>query len=127
MIIFGWGKDSTVIDTPVPNTTNQAVLTTYSYFHIFWLLRTTFARRWFLVTVNEEGFTKQESRTKSQVNELLGTNPIKFQWFLFNQSLLTTIALLLITVGVGASIMPQKEIKATNNIPKQIQPKKIIK
>jgi hypothetical protein len=121
MIIFGWGKDSTVISTPVPNSTNQAVLTTYSYFHIFWLLRTTFARDWYLVTVNEEGYSKQDRKSKQEITELLRTNPIQFHWFIFNQSLLTTIALLLITFGVTSAITPKKEITAINNIPKPIK------
>jgi hypothetical protein len=91
MSVFGWGKSSKSI--AIPNNSTQSIITTFAYFHIVFLLRLTFAREWHLVSKSDpksdgETTITQKRLTKTEVNNLLGKNPVNLFWIIFNQSLL---------------------------------------
>jgi hypothetical protein len=116
--IFGWGKGSKLF--PITGSTESAVLTTFGYFHIWWLLRLTFNRKWLKVTVldNGEGYTRLEEKnlTYSEAVEVAGYKIIKPWWVVANQSLAAALAVLIImvsVVGAIATIYPPK-VEAMN-------------
>jgi len=94
-MLIGWGSSSKEISS-LPDEPKQHVVTTFSYFHIAFLLRVTFARKWFLHEVEEiedsekVSFTSQPVSFK-EVKNLLGKNPVNIFWWLFNQSLIVLI------------------------------------
>jgi hypothetical protein len=104
-MIFGWGKSSSTI--AIPDNATQTILTTFAYFHLAFLLRVTFAREWYLVSstpsTNEDGSINinQKKLDRSEVNELLGTNPVNVFWWLFNQSLIWFIVAIIVAGGVS--------------------------
>lgn len=94
-MIFGYGKSSNNIT--IPSNSDQFILTTFHYFHLIFLLRVTFSRKWFLVeTAKSEGEVKTQDKIivsqkpleKWEVMQLLGQNPVKLFWRFFNQSLI---------------------------------------
>jgi hypothetical protein len=103
-MIFGWGKSSSTI--AIPDNATQTILTTFAYFHLAFVLRVTFAREWYLVTgtssANEDGSINinQKKLTRSEVNELLGNNPVNIFWWMFNQSLIWFIVAAIVSSGV---------------------------
>jgi hypothetical protein len=104
MFIFGWGKSSTEI--AIPNNSTQSIISTFAYFHIGFILRLTFARQWYLVSKSDpksdgETTITQKRITKTEVNNLLGKNPVNLFWIIFNQSLLWLILGALVVSGFG--------------------------
>jgi hypothetical protein len=116
MTIYGWG--TSFKDFEVPNT-NQYITTTYNYFHIWWLLRLTFNRRFFLnkATQNENGEVTITTKpiTKDEIKTLLGTDIIKPWWFIFNQSLSFVLIPLLILTVISIAIPRESKPLATIN------------
>jgi hypothetical protein len=115
MIFFGWGKNSKSFE--IPNT-NKAILTTSKYFHIWWILRVTIAREFFLLSSsnneNNEITTSTKKITRAEVKELMGADIVKPWWFVFNQSLSMALVAIIILVGISVA-MPQKEEPLTVN------------
>jgi hypothetical protein len=103
-MILGWGSSSTTI--AIPNNTTQSIVTTFSYFHLIFILRLTFNRRWLLVenkTLDNSGTvtTTQKPLTKAEVDKILGNNPVNIFWSIFNQSLLWFILASILFAGFG--------------------------
>jgi hypothetical protein len=102
-MFFGWGKSST--NLPIPNNPLQTITTTFAYFHIAFLLRLTFARKWFANSsqeANEDGSitSNQKEITKKEVDQLIGKNPVNLLWWLFNQSLLWLVLSSIVFGGI---------------------------
>jgi hypothetical protein len=117
-MIFGWGKSSSTI--AIPDNSTQTILTTFAYFHLAFVLRVTFARKWYLVTgtssANEDGSINinQKKLTRSEVNELLGNNPVNVFWWLFNQSLIWFIIGSIIATGITNFTRTGNPVKIPN-------------
>lgn len=56
LIIFGWGQRSRTQQL----STEQALMLTYGYFHIFWLFQVAFRFRYSLATFTESGWATRE-------------------------------------------------------------------
>jgi len=120
-MIFGYGKSSATI--LIPNS-DQFILTTFHYFHLIFLLRITFLRKWFLVdTVKSDSQIKVQDRIpvnqkalqKWEVDKLLGQNPVNLFWIFFNQSLVLFIS------GIVVFTMTSNFLQTgniTQNLPK---------
>ena len=109
--IFGWRNGSKII--PIPNNTDQFIITNFKYFHIWWVFRITIGRDWQLgkSTIDENGMKTIATKyiDYTEVVQLMGSKPVKPWWFLFNQSLITGILIFIVSIGI-VSVLP-KEIK----------------
>jgi hypothetical protein len=116
MIIYGWGNNFKNFE--VPNT-NQYITITYKYFHIWWLLRITTNRQFFLTktTQTETGEVTNTSQpiTKDEIKSLIGSDIIKPWWFLFNQSLLIALLALVLFMSISRVISPTSKTKESVN------------
>jgi hypothetical protein len=97
-MIFGFGRGSNNFRVPE---TNQIILTTFIYFHILFLFRLTFGRKWFLVENIKLQDKDQISITQKpislyKVNEILNKKLVHFGWVIINQSLIWLIVFIII-------------------------------
>jgi hypothetical protein len=116
--IFGFGNKNTIF--PIPNSkTNEgsAVQSTINYFHIWWLLRVTFGRKWSIINItkNPDGSenTNEKKVSYKEAVEAYGGNIVKPWWFIFNQSIISFLVLLTLIIGIAiANPAPIKPLNA---------------
>ena len=117
-MFFGYGKSSSRIE--IPGSSDQFILTTFAYFHLIFLLRITFARKWFLVEtaksdqvkIGDKIIISQKPLQKWEVDNLLHGNPVNVFWRLFNQSLVWLILGILVVTASTNFLATGSVIKA---------------
>ena len=117
-MFFGYGKSSSRIE--IPGSSDQFILTTFAYFHLIFLLRITFARKWVLVEtaksdqvkIGDKIIISQKPLQKWEVDNLLHGNPVNVFWRLFNQSLVWLILGILVVTASTNFLATGSVIKA---------------
>ena len=125
-MFFGYGKSSSRIE--IPGSSDQFILTTFAYFHLIFLLRITFARKWFLVEtaksdqvkIGDKIIISQKPLQKWEVDNLLHGNPVNVFWRLFNQSLVWLLLGILVVTASTNFLATGSVIKASARTISQI-------